>query len=122
VTAARVWSSISLGVFLLALAVLIQTGAGAKWILVIFCATSAVGAFAKGWWRWGLHPLLWGAAFADHFLNARFETWALVFGLLGASLILSFVVDLLAGKRPPSPPPAPRGGGGSGVVIDAEIR
>jgi hypothetical protein len=122
VSAARVWSSISAGLFLLAVAVLIQTGAGAKWILVVLCASSAVGALVKGWWRWAVHPLLWGAALADHFLHHRWNAWALGFGLLGASALLSVLVDIVPRRHrgPPPPPPPPRPG--SGIVLEAEIR
>jgi len=105
------WSSISLGVFLIALAWVIQAGYPLKWLWVVLCGTSTVGALVKGHWRWSVHPALWGAGLSYAFTNEGVSGWAAFFGLLGGSLILGWLVRLV-----PRTPPPPDG------VIDVEVR
>lgn len=111
------WRGISLGLFLLALAAILHFGAPWQWIFVVMAGMSLLNAVGKGRWRWAPHPLLWGAGLSWSYATERVGGWTMALALLGASLIVAFLVSL-APRRPPAPPPPHRPG--AGVVLDVE--
>jgi len=118
VTARMVWSGISLGVFFLALGVLVLTDAPWQWIFVVCGGMSLVNALVKRRWRFVPHPLLWTAGLAWAYATGT-NAWGVFWALCGASVIVGFLVGLV--PRPPAPPPPPARPG-AGVVIDVEAR
>jgi len=114
VTARLVWGGISLGVFFIALGVLVATGAPLRWLLIVLAGMSLVNAVVKGRWRFAPHPLMWGAGLGWAYATGS-NAWAMFWYLCGASVIVGFLIGLVP-RRPPPPPPPPRPG--AGVVID----
>jgi hypothetical protein len=116
VTARFVWGGISLGVFFIALGVIIARGWGEnfQWLFVVMAGMSLVNAIVKGRWRFAPHPLLWAAGLGWAYATG-YNGWAMFWYLCGASVILGFLIGLIP-RSPPPPPPAARPG--AGVVID----
>jgi len=118
------WRGLSLGIFLIAIAAILQTGAAWQWIFVVMFGMSFVNALLKKRWRWAPQPVLWAAGLAFAYSSppegqaGHVGGWTMFFALCGASIFLSFLTSLVP-KRPPreAPPPRP----GAGVVIDVEV-
>jgi hypothetical protein len=119
VTFTTAWRGISLGLFLVALAALIHFGADWRWIFVVMAGMSLLNAVGKGRWRWAPHPLLWGAGLTYSYATERVGGWTMALALVGASLIVAFLVSLVP-RRPPAPLPPPRPGAGVVLDVDAE--
>ena len=109
-----IWGGISLGVFFIALGVLVATDAPLHWLFVVMAGMSFVNAVVKRRWRFAPHPLIWSAGLGWAYATG-FSGWAMFWYLCGASVILGFLIGLVPRSAPPPPPP-PRPG--SGVVID----
>jgi hypothetical protein len=117
VTFAFAWKGVSLGIFLVALAAILHFKKDWEWIFVVMAGLSLLNAIGKGRWRWVPHPILWGAGLAYAYHTGKVGGWTMALALLGASLVVSFLVSLIP-KPPPPPPPAARPG--EGVVIDVK--
>ena len=117
-TAALFWNGVSLGVFCVALGVVVATGAEWQWLFVVMAAMSFVNAAVKRRWRFAPHPLMWAGGLAYAYATGM-NAWAMFWWLCGASLIASFLIGLVP-RRPPEPPPPARPG--DGIVIDVEAR
>jgi hypothetical protein len=113
-----VWSGISLGVFFIALGVLVSTGEPWQWIFVVCAGMSLVNAVVKGRWRFAPHPLMWGLGLGWAYATGE-SAWGAFWVLCGASVIVAFLISLIPRRPPPPPPPARPG---AGVVIDVEAR
>jgi len=115
------WRGLSLGLFLIAIAAIVHSGADWQWIFVVMFGMSFVNAVAKGRWRWVPQPLLWGTGLWYAYSSppegepGHIGGWTMFIALCGASLVLSFLTNLIP-KRVPREESAPRPG--AGIVID----
>ena len=118
-TASQAWKGISLGVFLIALAVIVQSPTITwHWIVPVMAGMSFLNSVLKGSWRFAPHPLIWCAGFAYTILSPTLRRWEALLYLSGISIILAFLIGLIPHrKRPAAVPPRP----GDGVVIDVEV-
>ena len=118
-TASSVWKGISLGVFFIALAVIIQSEAIRwPWLLPVMAAMSFVNAVLKGAWRFAPHPLLWCAGLSWTIVSPTLTIGPAFLYLCGTSIILAFLISLIPHRPAPAAvPPRP----GDGVVIDVEV-
>ena len=117
------WRGLSLGLFLIAIAAISYHDADWQWIFVVMFGMSFVNALAKKRWRWAPQPLLWAAGLWYAYSSppegqpGHVGGWTMFFALCGASLVLSFLTNLIPRRAPkerPAPPPRP----GAGIVID----
>jgi hypothetical protein len=118
------WRGMSLGIFLIAIAGIVHsTKLTWHWMFVVMAGMAFVSALLRRRWRWAPHPLLWtcglGYAYTSPPEGERGHVggWTMFFALCGASLILSFLINLIPARpsrRDPPPPPRP----GDGIVID----
>ena len=114
---ARAWRGISLGVFLLAVGVLLMMPWRWQWIFVVICGSSAVNAILKGSWRWLPHPVMWGVGLGFSYATGTVGGWAMFWMLCGLSIILGYLIGLVPRAAPKEPHRAP----GARVVLDAEM-
>jgi hypothetical protein len=114
----------SLGLFLIAIAAIIHSDwLTWHWIFVVMFGMSFVNALAKKRWRWVPQPLMWCLGLSYAYSSppegqpGHVGGWTMFFALCGASLVLSFLTNLIPKRAPkerPAPPPRP----GAGIVID----
>jgi hypothetical protein len=118
-TASQAWKGVSLGVFLLAIAVILQSPTITwHWILPVMAGMSFLNAVLKGSWRFAIHPLVWCAGLSWAILSPTLTRWPAIFGLCGISIILAFLIGRIPHRRRPAAvPPRP----GDGVIIDVEV-